>query len=445
MRLVEALRVGPRRTVAFTGAGGKSTAIARLAAELALQGPVVVTTSSRLALRQAQMAETHLIVQDPSALGMLPQHLAEHRSILITGGVARGEPKWLGLDLSSLEALQRSSSQAGAPLLIEADGARGRSLKAPAAHEPVIPSFADLVVPVIGLDVIGNPLTPEWVHRPERVGAVLGLAQGEPIGPEHVAALIGSSEGGLQGIPQRAEVRILLNKADTPERIEYGRSVARLAVTHDRIQAAVLAAATQDAPVREVYGRVAGIILAAGASKRLGQPKQLVRWRDRSLVGHAVWAALEAGLGPIVVVLGSDTDAIRRELADEPVLLLENPDWKHGQSTSVRVGLDAVGKGVEAVAFLLADMPFVTSEVTKAVVAEHRRTLTPIVAPRAADRWGNPVLFDRSTFPALRELSGDRGGRALFDRYRIAGIPWDPSILFDVDRPEDLRRLRQLE
>ncbi len=98
--------------------------------------------------------------------------------MLITRGVARGEPKWLGLDLSSLESLKRSSAMAGAPLLIEADGARGRSLKAPAPHEPIVPPFADLVVSVAGLDVVGMPLDEQYVHRVDRVRQVLGLRPG---------------------------------------------------------------------------------------------------------------------------------------------------------------------------------------------------------------------------------------------------------------------------
>lgn len=445
MRLADALRVTPRRTVAFVGAGGKSSAMARLAAELAPHGPVVLTTTSKLALSQAALAESHLIVQDAASLGSLPAMLEEHRSVLITRGVARGEPKWLGLDLSSLEALKRTSAQLGAPLLIEADGARGRSLKAPAPHEPVVPSFADLVVPVAGLDVVGMPLEEAWVHRVDRVAQVLGLRPGARIEVEHVAALLGAPEGGLQGVPPGAEVRVLLNKADTPERLEAGRSIARFLLANRRIQAAVVGSMVEEPPAREVFGRVAGIVLAAGASRRLQQPKQLIRWRGRPLVWHAAWAALEAGLSPVIVVGGAESNAVRNALKDLPILFVHNPDWDFGQSTSVRAGLQAVGTGIEGVLFLLSDTPMVTDRVLRALLTEHRRTVTPIVAPRVLDRWANPVLFDRVTFPALRELEGDQGGRAIFDRFRVAGIHWDDSITFDVDTPEDLAQLRSLE
>ncbi len=116
MRLADALRVSPRRTVAFVGAGGKSSAMARLAAELAADGPVVITTTTKLALSQAALAESHLIVQDASSLSSLPAMLEEHRSVLITRGVARGEPKWLGLDLSSLEFVEAQFGPIGRAL-----------------------------------------------------------------------------------------------------------------------------------------------------------------------------------------------------------------------------------------------------------------------------------------------------------------------------------------
>lgn len=96
---------------------------------------------------------------------------------------------------------------------------------------------------------------------------------------------------------------------------------------------------------------------------------------------------------------------------------------------------------VEGAMFLLADMPKINAQLLDALIEFHRRTLTPIIAPRAGGRWGNPVLFDRTTFDGLAGLTGDRGGRALFDHYRVGGIDTDESVLFDVDNPGDIRKL----
>lgn len=94
---------------------------------------------------------------------------------------------------------------------------------------------------------------------------------------------------------------------------------------------------------------------------------------------------------------------------------------------------------------LLADMPFVDAAVVRAVVQRYRETYAPLVAPYTMGRRANPVLFDRETFDDLRQLDGDQGGRALFERYPHEQVEWDYSITFDLDTPEDLERLREME
>jgi molybdenum cofactor cytidylyltransferase len=207
----------------------------------------------------------------------------------------------------------------------------------------------------------------------------------------------------------------------------------------------VLASLEADPPVREVRGRVAGIVLAAGESSRLGVPKQLIPWRGRPLVWHAAQAARQAGLSPVIVVIGAWGDQVRMALESEPVTLVDNPVWQAGQSTSVRLGLAEVEAQAEAAAFLLSDTPLVTSELIRQLLHIHQQTLAPLVAARAGGRRANPVLFDRRTFADLRELEGDQGGRVLFERYEPAWVDWDESVLLDLDTTEDLQRLRELE
>jgi molybdenum cofactor cytidylyltransferase len=446
MRLADALRLTARGVVAFTGAGGKSSAIERVAEELAVTTPVIVTTTTRISLHQRRLATDHLILQDEADFRRLADLLRAPRSILVTRRVAAGEPKWLGLDLATLEEVRRVAGESGACILIEADGARGRSLKAPAEHEPVVPPFADIVVPLVGLDVVGQPVSSEYVHRPERVARLTGLGPDDVLQPQHIAQVLCSPEGGLQGIPPRAEVRILLNKADDEPRLRSGLEIAGRVLGEARIRATVIGSVAEERPVRAVLGRVAGVVLAAGGSRRLGESKQLVAFHGKPLVWHAVQAALNGGLTPVIVVLGSNGPAVRAALEGLPVRFVENPSWQSGQASSMRAGLNFAQRGSEASVFLLADMPFVSGEVVRALVAEHRSTLTPIVAPRVEGVWCNPVLFDRSTYRALQALDGDAGGRQLFDRFRMAGVPWPDRLLrIDVDTPVDLAELRQLD
>jgi molybdenum cofactor cytidylyltransferase len=188
---------------------------------------------------------------------------------------------------------------------------------------------------------------------------------------------------------------------------------------------------------------VAGVVLAAGGSSRLGRPKQLIDWRGRALVWHAARTALDAGLLPVVVVTGAEATAVGNALSGQAVEIVYNPRWVGGQSTSVRAGVEAVIGRAEAICFLLADMPRVPPDLIRREVETHRRTLSPIVAPWAGGRWANPALFDRAVFQDLLMLRGDRGGRALFERYPVLRVEWDESILLDVDTPEDLERLEK--
>ncbi len=441
MQLHEALRFQRGWSVALTGAGGKSSAMARLAAELSADSPVIITSTTKLALHQTDMANHHMVLRRGSDILPISGLIKEKQSILVTGPSSENEPKWVGLGPEMIVALRKLADRSRATLLIEADGARGRSLKAPDDHEPVIPAFTDLVLNVVGMDVVGKRVDSPYVHRPERVASVLGISVGDPITPGHLAALVTSPQGGLKGVPAIAEFHVLLNKIDVAGGRDNAQQAASAMLSSPRLRSISLGSMTEDRPVWRVYGRVAGVVLAAGGSRRMGKVKQLILWKGKPLVWHVVSAALESGLTSIVVVLGAEADAVRAVLNGMQVEFVVNPDWDHGQSTSVRSGLDAVIGNVEGAMFLLADMPKIHARLLDSLIEYHRRTLTPIIAPRAGGRWGNPVLFDKTTFEGLAQLSGDRGGRTLFDHYRVGGIDTDESVLFDVDNPGDMRKL----
>jgi molybdenum cofactor cytidylyltransferase len=191
---------------------------------------------------------------------------------------------------------------------------------------------------------------------------------------------------------------------------------------------------------------VAGIILAAGESQRFGQPKPLLLWRGEPFIRHSARTALEAGLSPVIVVTGEHASELQAACAGLGVELVHNPDWESGQSASVKAGLRQLPSEAGAVVFLLADQPQAPSGLVRLLVETHAAGLPPIVAPLVDGRRANPVLFDRLTFPDLMALHGDVGGRALFSKYPIAWVPWhDPSVLLDIDTPQDYQRLLELK
>ena len=187
---------------------------------------------------------------------------------------------------------------------------------------------------------------------------------------------------------------------------------------------------------------VAGIILAAGAASRMGQPKLLLPWKGRALIHHAAHTALIAGLEPVIVVAGARMFEIQAALTDLPVEVIHNPAWENGQSTSVRTGIHALPERTTAAMFLLGDQPYVSVELVQVLQLTYIRDRPTILVPFVGGKRSNPVLFDGSIFEALCALQGDAGARSIFGQYPPTPLVWqDERLLFDVDTPEDYQRL----
>jgi len=212
--------------IALVGAGGKTSALFALGEELAGRGPgcgVLLTTTTHLFDPRLEPGRTYdrLVLapgwEEPAAAGRPgpewdpgPGFPDRGRRIVLAAGVVPGEDRLRGLHPSRIAGLARD----WAFVLVEADGAKRRPVKAPAAHEPVLPPTAGLVLGVVGLDCLGQPMAEPAVHRPELFGALTGCAAGAPIRPEHLAALCTAPLGLFKGVPAGTRRVLLLNKAD---------------------------------------------------------------------------------------------------------------------------------------------------------------------------------------------------------------------------------------
>jgi molybdenum cofactor cytidylyltransferase len=176
----------------------------------------------------------------------------------------------------------------------------------------------------------------------------------------------------------------------------------------------------------------------------MGQPKQLLEYEGKSLVRRAAEAAVASKARRTIVVTGAASREVDARLAGLAVLLVHNPDYADGMSTSLKAGLRAVRPEVDAIVVLLADQPFVTAEIIDGLIDLHEQTGAKIVRPRYGDHPGNPVLWDSSLFAELLEQEGDQGGRAMLQKYR-ADVSWlelpDLGQQTDVDTPEAYAQL----
>jgi len=121
-----------------------------------------------------------------------------------------------------------------------------------------------------------------------------------------------------------------------------------------------------------------------------------------------------------------------------PITIIHNRDWETGQASSVRAGVNALPNNCGGVVFLLSDMPQIPVGLIQNELHLHQNEAAAVICPRVKGQRANPAFFDRQTFPALMQLTGDSGGRTLFDRYPVRWLEWDdPGILLDIDTPQD--------
>jgi molybdenum cofactor cytidylyltransferase len=195
----------------------------------------------------------------------------------------------------------------------------------------------------------------------------------------------------------------------------------------------------------------AGIILAAGASVRFGQPKQLIKLRGKYLIERVLDAALKSRLDLVVLVLGHEYQSILQALGakvSHPQLeVVINHKYQEGQSSSLKAGLVTVQKAFSSVMYLLADQPMINSNTIDLLLDQIHGSRREVCVPVFEGRRGNPTIFKRSIYEEIMMIDGDIGARNIIaknaERVLYAKIK-DPLCFFDIDSPEDLKKLQGL-
>jgi molybdenum cofactor cytidylyltransferase len=188
---------------------------------------------------------------------------------------------------------------------------------------------------------------------------------------------------------------------------------------------------------------IAGVLLAAGQSQRMGQPKQLLPWQGVPLVRHAAMIALRARLDELVVVVGAYAAEVRTALDGLPLRIVANPAYAHGQSISLRLGIDAVADAHAAVV-LLCDQPLLQPATINRLIDAFDAPDVWAVIPTHAGQRGNPVLLGQCLFAALATIEGDMGARQVLrahaDRVRLLELD-DAGVITDLDTPTSYDRV----
>lgn len=189
------------------------------------------------------------------------------------------------------------------------------------------------------------------------------------------------------------------------------------------------------------------VVLAAGASSRLGSPKQLLNYSGATLLQHAIEAAQSSDAAKVLVVLGAHADAIKHALDNTTVDTIVNTEWKEGMASTIRCGLQTLvemNPQLDAVIFMVADQPFVTTELLNNLLDLHRKEQHSIVASKYGSTFGTPVLFSKQFFPELLQLTGDVGAKSLVRKYmNQAAFVSFPKGEIDIDTVEDYKNLSE--
>lgn len=465
LSLQKSLRLPESSRIAFVGAGGKTTAIFSLARQI--PPPVIVTTTTHLGSWELGLADYVLILDECDQIESID--IENFKGVTLIVGPSGDDHRHNGFSEKKIKKLIDQIGSQRITILIEADGSRKRPLKAPAEYEPVIPDNVDMVIVVAGMSALWKSLSDQTVHRPESYSKISGISPGEQITPAAIVNVLGHPSGGLKNIPKQARRILLLNQSDTAPLQLIAQEIAESLLTSyecvivgslnpegnpekDIAEMQSKEKKYLDVPalcwlgserIISVHENIAGIILAAGESIRFGSPKQLIDWKGEPLIKHIVRRALGTGLSKILVITGAHTEEISNEINTLPVVQIHNPEWSEGQSSSIRIAINELRGNTNGAIFILADQPYLSSELIQALRSTHNVTLAPIIAPIVDNQRGNPVFFDRSTFSELLKLSGNQGGREVFDRFPIQFLEWnDPNILVDIDTMDDYLRLK---
>lgn len=443
MKLREAFNIVPGDVVSFIGAGGKTSTLFALGHELAEAGwRVLATTTARLDPDQVSLMPS--VVSTGRGARSISAALEDRRFVFVrddrssrgNGALSSSAISWL---LDSVDA---------DVLLIEADGAQGLPFKAPFAHEPMIPTETTLTIPIVSLSVLGKPLNEAHVYNPNAMIERYGFYQDSPVKSPWVAQVLRDEELGLRGVPEKARVMVWLN-GSPPTGYFRGRArlIARLILRSPRVYGVAIGSARGSDPVQEVQRSVGALVLAAGMSRRMGQPKVLMPWANgKPIIEHILDQLIMARLDHISVVTGHRAPEVAAIASKLDIPTVFNAEFATGEMlSSVKAGLRAMPEHVAAALIVLGDQPRIQPRVIAQVLSAYAEGANEIVAPSFNQRRGHPILIDRRLWNEILALPPDGAPRDVINAHadRIAYVNVDTdSVLSDVDTPQEYAQER---
>jgi len=455
-RLLSGLAVQPGDIIAFAGAGGKTSLMLTLAEELFNSGSkVAVTTTTKMGTAERSEHSEVIIESDVSNVYELISKvfsvLSRNRIPIIFSGTDKMHDRMLGIKPSSVGRIANVLDN----LLIEADGARGKSFKVPMVHEPVVPESVNKLCIVVGFDAVGQPITDENFYNVKGMIS-LGAKKEELLTPALLRRLLFHPSGYLKYKADNREIFLLINKCDDLDKIDNIREITE-GLFHNSLKKIILTSALTFPSMKLIADnssqKIGGVILAAGESVRFAGLKQCADIGGQTLLAHVVKQALGSKLDEIILVLGYKKKGVFKSLGEflnkKRLTIIENIEYQNGMSTSIKTGLKALYDRADAIMFILGDQPKVTNELLDKLIDVYKYSNAQICLPmiNASDgrRSGHPIIIGRKLYPELMQISGDIGARDIVKKniqYTKLVELEDDSSQFQINTQDDLRKYK---
>ena len=438
MKLHEAFNISRGDVVAFIGAGGKTSTLVNLGYELAEMGwRVLATTTTSISVDQLEILPRALAPDSGSEA--ISEALTEDGFVFLYGSIQGDTVHGPPLDVIPM-LMDAVDSDV---MLVEADIAKGLPLKAPTDDEPVVPPDTSLVVPIASLTALGKPLDDENVYNVQAIIDRYGFPKGNRIKSPWIAQVLRDEMLGLRGIPDDMRVIAFLNQAEAKGYTRArARLVARLALRTGRLHGVVIGSARAAEPVYEMQRPVGAVVLAAGLSTRMGEPKVLLPWdKDKTIIEHIVAQLIAARVDHITVVTGHKSKEVKALVKPMGVQTVFNRSYKTGEMlSSLKAGLRAMPDRVAAALVTLGDQPRIQPKIIYQILSAYAETNAPIIAPSYKMKRGHPMLIARSIWGEIFNVRRDGSPRDVINAHaediHYVNVNTD-SILRDVDTPQD--------
>ena len=447
------LDIKPGDTIAFVGAGGKTSLMLTLAEELFNTGSkVAVTATTKMGKRECSEHSEVIVEYDISKLiSKMCSVFSWNRIPILFSGIDEVKNRMLGFEPSIVNRVAKVADN----LLIEADGCRGKSFKIPMTHEPVVPECVNKLCIVVGVDAVGQPVNDENFYNVNGI-VKLGARRGELLTPVLLGRLLSQPSGYLRYKTDNRKIYLLLNKCDELNEICNSKELTQ-ELFHDSLEKIIFTSTKISPSVKMIADnssqKISGVILAAGESARFAGPKQCADIGGRTLLAHVTDQALNSKLDEIVLVLGHNKGDVLESLGDlldkEKLTVVENSDYQKGMSTSLKAGLKVLYNSADAIMFILGDQPKVTTELLNKLIDAYKHSnaqlCLPVINTSGGKRHGHPIIIGSKLYPELLKIFGDIGAREVVKEYikyaKMVELK-NGNSQFEINTQDDLKEYK---